>query len=157
MKKLFFLLIWFTSASFANDFLKGTEPIGFRNIKFGTPISKIKVLKKMDKKITGKNEITFSSKTNQIVKIGNVNVILELIFEKNKFSTAIIYFDINDYDYIVNLCIQKYGYVTPVNNNYCWIGDKTLVLINKYKNLGTLTISSKKIIVNNMNKAINDF
>ena len=109
-----------------SSYKAGSEPEGFRGIKWGTDISTLK-----DMEIKEKD---WYVRTGDKLKIGEAELIsIAYGFYKGKLECVIIEIKGQDnFSRIRDICFEVYGPVAPIHktNHYIWRGNKTIVLLD---------------------------
>ena len=174
MKKLSIIIIILiavtTSAAYAAKFKPGSEPTGFRKIKWGTPTSKIKNFDKMTKSKIGNIDLytlVNSDGTTREIQIGTTKYHYGLIIYENKLVGVMISTENKmAFEYLKKICIRKYGHDFKKEfDGIAWFGEKSNVVIsqmaeNFYVMSITMTKFDKlldKIIAEKDKNAVNDF
>jgi hypothetical protein len=127
-------------------FKPGSEPDGFRGIKWGTHISKLKGFRKISKKRIKEEYI--NTMTNS--SIGSV-LAKEIIYQfiNGKFANVILYFNLRNYDDIRNELTKQFGMCKPLQNMeivkmILYNGDKTQMHLRESFDKIVLTIMANE-------------
>jgi len=151
LRKLAFIgIIIFSVTSSALAFNPGSEPDGFREIKWGTDISK---LKGMEYLWTDDSGVNVYKRNGDVLKIGRANVAtIRYNFWKEKFFRVYITTNgLENWRVLKEACFDKFGEAYKPNNYkeyYLWgLGKITGMSIgyDKLTGVGYLFIDSKEI------------
>jgi len=108
------------------SFKPGSEPEGFRGIKWGTDISTLKDMEVKEK--------DWYVRTGDKLKIGEAELIsIAYGFYKGKFECVMIEIKGQDnFSRIRDICFELYGPVAPIHKtyHYIWRGNKTIMLLD---------------------------
>jgi hypothetical protein len=134
----------FNNATYADvlfgKFKKGSEPSGFRDIKWGTHFNKLKDMHKCE--LFAKINSTLCLRIGDNNSIGSAKLVfIKYAFFNNKFYQAWIRFiEEEDYYYLVSIMTDRYGIPFKVEDkmslNSLWMGDNTDITISYYKDKG---------------------
>jgi len=116
-----------------NVFQNNSEPTGFKNIKFMTPINKINTKGWTVIRLTKKVKV-YMPPENITAEIGYVKCTYEFYTYKNVFVGYKYYFKNKiDFDFITGICKEKYGDNYKLNSdyNYMWQNKKITVILNR--------------------------
>ena len=109
MKAIFILIMASTIFASTNAFQNNSEPTGFKNIKFLTPIKKINTRNWIAIRLT-KNIKTHIPPENINAQIGRVKCTYEFYTYKNVFVGYSYSFKTDfDFEFITEICKEKYG------------------------------------------------
>ena len=135
MKAIFILIMASTIFASTNAFQNNSEPTGFKNIKFLTPIKKINTRNWIAIRLT-KNIKTHIPPENINAQIGRVKCTYEFYTYKNVFVGYSYSFKTDfDFEFITEICKEKYGDNWKLNSdwNYIWQNNKITVILNQSK------------------------
>lgn len=143
------------------DFKPGSEPDGFRRIKWGTEFSTVEKDMKHIVTAPDDNELKIYTKKDDELRIGGAQLeSIEYHFWKGKFCAIKIYTkDIGNWLNLKKTTFEKFGTGFPKNDStgewYIWDGEITVVnlIYDKTSQKGYLVLVSKEIS-HQMEKAI---
>ncbi|MBU4185381.1 MAG: hypothetical protein KKI12_10300 [Proteobacteria bacterium] len=146
------IMLFATASAYGQEkFKPGSEPDGFRGIKWGTDIKKIKEVKGLEFNGVQKNIDIYKIKRDDLM-IGDAQLSnLGYGFWQGGFMKVdIVVHDIKNYEKLKKVVFDTFGEAKKTKlddgtDRYAWEGEKSTMFLSTFDKIGLMIIMSKDI------------
>jgi len=122
----------------AGSFKPGSEPDGFRDMKWDTELSS---LKEMQLKQTLENGIAIYERSNEDLKWGKTKLqTIQYGFRDNRLVDVYIGADLKQSAGLKKMMVEKFGEGYTDQDRYYWMGEKSIVTLHHEKSMGKVQV-----------------